>query len=387
MIFHHTRLLLLACCLLGLSAAQAQNTSAPRPTDRARIQVVEIPDAEAPEHKLKVLRTDAGTPIRAGTVWLWSQDPMEQPASYYATMREAGLNAVRIVLFDVWVQEEGYFKYDWNDSSYRRSQLELIDRAVNHCSANGLYAIINAHNAIPSDRAKFDEKFNLDLWKVLAPRYARRTHVVYELSNETITGAGRDGALEGHAIDTLSGLARVHNLARSLAPATHLMVLTPAGISGHGTPTAMSNLTRNFEKLTGPIDWTNTSVAYHLYHADTDLFPRAENLRQLHRDFPGWPSENNFPPGTTTEQLGLQAGDDVRSAQFGNDEYTMQTCEIFGLGWSQWHINGPAQFAKNWPVFWADAVAKGYAWEPDHVILAHKKPEDNRSRPLPRRAR
>ena len=390
MIFHHTRLLLLTFCLFGLSAAVAQSTSAPRPTDRARIQVVEIPDAEAPEHKLKVMRTDADTPIRSGTVWLWSQDPMEQPASYYAAMREAGLNTVRLVLFDVWIHEEGYAKHDWTERAYKKTMLERIERAVNYCSDNGLYAIINAHNRVPrADTPKYDEPHNTGLWKAVAPYFANRTHVLYELSNEPITGAGRDGVVDDNSAKTLKALARVHDIARRLAPSTHLMVLTPAGISGYGTKTAMSNLTRNFEKLTtrGRIDWTNTSVAYHLYHADTNLFPRAENLRHFHREFPGWPSENNFPPGFPSEKLGIPVGDAERSAQFGNDEFTMQTCEIFGLGWSQWHINGPKELARNWPILWADAVAKGYAWEPDHVILTRKKAVPSRSGPLPRRAR
>lgn len=374
-----SRLFLLLCCLLSLSAAHAQSPSTPRPTDRARIQVAGIPDAESPEHELKVLRTDAGTPIRAGTAWIWSQDPMEQPASYYATLRESGLNAVRIILFDVWIHEEGYVKYDWSEHAYQKTMLERIERAVNHGSANGLYVILNAHNRVPSERQKYDEKLNTGLWQVVAPHFARRTHVLYELSNEAIVGAGRDGTLEGNAAKTLAALARVHNVARRLAPDTHLMVLTPAGISGYGTKTAMSNLVRNFEKLTGRIDWTKTSVAYHLYHADTNLYPRAENLRQFHRDFPGWPSENNFPPGFPSEKLGIKSGDSERSAQFGQDEFTMQTCEIFGLGWSQWHIHGPKEFAHNWPILEADALAKGYAWEPDHAILARRKAAPDRS--------
>ncbi len=349
--------------------------SAPLATDRARIRVVDIADAETPDKRLKVLRSDANTPIRAGTAWVWSQEPAEQPASYYKSMREAGLNAVRIILFDVWIHEEGYGKYDWSEAAYQRSMIEQLERAVNHCSENGLYAIINAHNRVPASGVpKYDEALNTGLWKVVAPHFAQRSHVLYELSNEPISGPGRDGQVDPPAQTTLAALARVHNIARSLAPDTHLMILTPAGISGYGTKTAMSNLTRNFEKLTGPIDWTKTSVAYHLYHADTNLFPRAENLRQFHQDFPGWPSENNFPPGFPSEKIGAKPGDNERSARFGSDEFTLQTCEIFGLGWSQWHIEGPKALANNWAILWADAVAKGYAWEHDDIDLQIQRP-------------
>jgi hypothetical protein len=342
-----------------------EETSPALATDRARIQVVEIPDALSPNQRLKVLRTDANTPLRAGTAWVWSGEPQEPPASYYRQMREAGLNAVRIILFDVWSQEQGYATYDWNKPAYRRVMLERLERAVNHCSENGLYAILNAHNKSPSPHPKYLEPLNTELWTSVAPYFAGRTHVAYELANEPIPGAGKDGKLEPEHERTLEALVRVHALARKLAPETHLMILTPCGISGWGTLTAMGNLTRHFETLSGTIDWTKTSVAYHLYHADTNLFPKAENLRALHRSYPGWPSENNFPPGFPGEKLGAQSGDMERSVKYGDDTFVLQTCERLGLGWSQWHINGPELFNRNWPILQADAESKGYAWKPD----------------------
>ena len=357
--------LLVISALASIPSFAADRISQRLPTDRGRIKVAEIPDASAPGKRLKVLRTDAGTPLRAGTAWVWSQEPNEQPASYYAQMREAGLNAVRIILFDVWMQESGYTTMDWKNPGYRRAMIERLERAVNHCSAHGLYAIINAHNKSPSPHPNYREELNADLWAHIAPYFAGRTHVAYELSNEAITGPGKDGKLEPEDFRTLESLVRVHALARHLAPETHLMILTPCGISGWGTLTAMRNLTRQFEKISGPIDWKKTSVAYHLYHADTNLFPRAENLRAFHQDFPGWPSENNFPQGFSSGDLLAQAGDNERSVSFGEDRFVMQSCERLGLGWSQWQINGPEQFRHNWPILWADAQAKRYAWKPD----------------------
>jgi len=356
--------LILLLSVAGHTCAQA--ASASLPTDRARLRVTEIPDAENPSgYRLKVLRTDANTPLRAGTAWLWSEPPSEPPDSYYADLRKAGLNAVRLILFDVWIHEEGYRKYDWDNPEYRQAMLTRIEHAVNLCSKNGLYAIVNAHNRVPGPAPKYDEKLNNGLWRAVAPFFANRTHVIYELANEPLAGPGHDGVLDPAATGTLEALVRVHATARTLAPATHLMILSPAGVSGWGTLTAMGNLTRFFQKLAGPIDWTKTSVAYHLYHADPNLFPKAENLRVLLRDFPGWPSENNFPAGYSAEKLGLKPGDHERSVSFGSDEFVLQTCERLGLGWSQWQINGPEQFRRNWPLLWADAVAKSYAWKPD----------------------
>ena len=358
---------LLLALLLGVACgACVRAASTSLPSDRACLRVAEIPDAVTPSGPpLKVLRTDADTPLRAGTAWLWSQPPMEPPDSYYADLRQAGLNAVRLVLFDVWMQEAGYRTYDWDNPDYRRAMLARIEHAVNLCSKNGLYAVINAHNRVPGAAPKYDEKLNSGLWRAVAPFFANRTHVIYELANEPLAGPGHDGALDPATTRTLEALVRVHATARALAPSTHLMILTPAGVSGWGTLTAMGNLTRSFQKLAGPIDWTKTSVAYHLYHADAELFPRAENLRTFHREFPGWPSENNFPPGFSCQKLGVPEGDQERSVHFGADEFVLQTCERLGLGWSQWQINGPEQFRHNWPLLRADAVAKGYLWKPD----------------------
>ena len=343
----------------------ASESSLPLATDRERIRVAEIPYPDSPGKRLKVLRTDTDTPLRAGTAWIWTQEPQEQAESYYAELKKAGLNAVRIILFDVWVQEAGYKRYDWNDPVYRQAMLTHIERAVNACSANGLYAIINAHNKNPSPHPNYDEKLNGDLWSAVAPYFANRTHVAYELSNEPISGVGKNGVLDAEQSKTLASLGRVHGIARSLAPNTHLMILTPAGISGWGSITAMGNLTRNFEKLTGTLDWSKTSVAYHLYHADANLFPKAENLRAFHSEFPGWPSENNFPADFSPEKLGIKSGDSERSVSFGADHFIIQTCERLGLGWSQWQINGPEQFRHNWPLLWNDAKEHHYEWIPD----------------------
>jgi len=118
---------------------------------RGRIRVAEIRDSFVGDKPSKVLRTDTNTPLRAGTAWVWSQDPTEQPAEYYRMIRERGMNAVRIICFDVWIHENGYDqegKLDWNNKVYRDMSLARIRRAVDHCAANGLYAIVNCHGRI-----------------------------------------------------------------------------------------------------------------------------------------------------------------------------------------------------------------------------------------------
>jgi aryl-phospho-beta-D-glucosidase BglC (GH1 family) len=349
------------CALTLLAGTSAQ--SVPSKRDRDRIRVAVIPDALGGD-PLKVLRTDRNTPLRAGTAWIWSKQWQEEPASYYAALRGKGFNAVRIILFDTWEHEAGYGGGDWNDPSYRNAMLGRLERAVNHCSQHGLYAIINSHNKIP----QYDVTYSRALWTHVAPYFQHRKHVIFEASNEPLEGTLINAqGVYGGSMPKLSDLRGTHDLIRSLAPNAHIMVLTPAGVSGWGYVDGLARLTRTFAELPGtPIDWSKTSVAYHLYHADESLFPQAENLRAFHRQYPGWPSENNFPSTLTNQQLGIT--DSWRSVSFGTDVFVTQTTERLGLGWSHWNINRQTQLDQNFPYIWADAVAKGYAWEPDPVV-------------------
>ncbi len=356
---------------VGVASLQAQSGSLP--TDRARVTVASIPDAYNPAGPpLKVLRTDANTPLRAGTAWIWEKDRQEEPESYYASMRAKGLNAVRMILFDTWEIEAyapspTFTPTDWNDPAYRTRQLARMERAVNFASVHGMYVIINSHNKIPNYAAAYNDA----LWTHVAPYFAARTHVLYEAANEPMDGIGNNGSMTASASDRaadsprIQALKQTYNIIRSGAPDTHIMILSPPGINDYATGTGLGNLAAAFAAMPGPVDWTKTSVAYHLYNNDSAFGAanNAANLRNLHSRFPGWPSENNFPASVSNATLGIT--DTWRSAQFDSDIFVNQTCERLGLGWSMWNINGQAQLDRNWPVLLADATAKGWTWTPD----------------------
>ncbi|MDX2064720.1 MAG: malectin domain-containing carbohydrate-binding protein [Fimbriimonadaceae bacterium] len=359
-------ILLLLVCLVATAFADSTPTKA----DRGRVRVVASPDP-AGGPALKVLRTDTDSPLRAGTAWIWSKQWQEEPFAYYAEMRSRGLNAVRIILFDTWEHEAGYGGGDWNDATYRTAALARIERAVNFASENGMYVILNSHNKIP----QYDEAYNTALWQHVAPHFARRTHVLYEVSNETLEGTQINASgVFGGSTARLRQLRAQYDLVRGLAPDTQIMVLTPAGVSGWGYVDGMNRLVQAWlAQPGGTVDWTKTSLAYHLYHADSGLFPNAEDLRRFHSEYPGWPSENNFPASVTSGQLGIPASDTWRSVSYGTELFVTQTCERLGLGWSHWHINRMNQLEQNFPLIWNDALAKNYAWTPDPVLNARRK--------------
>jgi Cellulase (glycosyl hydrolase family 5) len=363
----------------GFPIASAQSLSLP--TDRARVRVVSIPDAyDKAAPALKVLRTDANSPLRAGTAWIWEKDRKEEPESYYASMRAKGLNGVRMILFDTWEVEAyapsaTFTPTDWNDPIYRKRQLARMERAVNYASAHGMYVIINSHNKIPN----YNAAYNNTLWTHVAPYFAGRPHVLYEAANEPMEGIGNNGSMTANATDKpedsprIQALKKTYNIIRKGAPNTHIMILTPSGINDYATGTGLGNLAAAFASMPGPVDWTKTSVAYHLYNNDRayGAATKAANLRNLHARFPAWPSENNFPESVTNATLGIT--DNGRSAQFDDDIYVNQTCERLGLGWSMWNINGQTQLDRNWPIMIADAKAKGWNWKADVLPVRSSK--------------
>lgn len=328
----------LLLALVAGGAVHAEPVSQPQPTDRARVTVESISDAHDPDGpRLKVLRTDANTPLRAGTVWVGSRAEEEEPESYFAALRAKDLNAVRMILFDTWEVEayepsDTFTPTDWNDPDHRTTQLARMERAVNHASKHGLYVIINSHNKIPH----YDEAYNNALWTHVAPYFADRTHVLYEAANEPMDGIGNNGSMTDRASDRagdsprLQALKRTYNIIRAAAPDTHIMILTPPGINDHATGHGLGNIAASFAALPGPVDWTKTSVAYHLYNNDAahGTADRAANLRNLHARYPGWPSENNFPASVSSATLAIT--DPLRSASFDDDLYVNQTCERLG---------------------------------------------------------
>ena len=185
------------------------------------------------------------------------------------------------------------------------------------------------------------------------------------------------GAAGALASPRIQALARTYNIARAAAPNTMFLILSPTGISDYGVGTGLGNVADAFRTLanrgaTGKFDMNRTAVAFHLYHDDGGAASgyNAGNIRNLLSRYAAWPSENNFAPGVSSKALGIT--DDFRSqsfkTQYGTDAYVSQTCERLGTGWSMWNMEGQKLLDRNWPVYWADAVAKGWSWTKDTTV-------------------
>jgi len=65
---------------------------------------------------------------------------------------------------------------------------EYLDRIVDHCAENGVYVMIDHHLVKEYESDDTDRKMRR-FWNAIAPRYADRSHVIYELYNEPTTPA------------------------------------------------------------------------------------------------------------------------------------------------------------------------------------------------------
>jgi len=77
------------------------------------------------------------------------------------------------------LDERGYE----NAGGIERYAAEYVDPIVNHCAEQGVYVIVDHHLIEGYQTDAVDRKMRA-FWNVMAPRYADRSHVIYEIFNE-----------------------------------------------------------------------------------------------------------------------------------------------------------------------------------------------------------
>jgi hypothetical protein len=325
--------------------------SKPLSTDRGRLRIVEIPDVMGGE-PLKVVRTDTNTPLRGASPWITRKQEQlsDISESFLKDQRDAHLNSIRLVWFQAWYQaSEVKNSYtDFNNPDEVRHCLEMIEKYVDICSRLGMYCIINFHSAFGKE---YDEKYATEMWTNVASYFRKRTHVAFETANEPCNDFNvwmGEKEMNKHV--------NIYNLMKKIAPETMQFVLTPNRLPD-SYPTA-EDLAARFSEMTS-IDWNNTVVGYHLYAGNSNA------MRNLHKKFPAFPTENNFPANSGAVK------DPWGGVSMDGDYYSSQTCEKLGVGWFHWAIThnktGYESWYTNWPILLKDAKEKGWYWDADTI--------------------
>jgi hypothetical protein len=277
-------------------------------------------DPQAPG---RTVVTDQNTLLRGSTAWYWTGGDQETPwtadrASWKVPGRNR-LNAVRLAV------RPSFKPLD--------QQIVDIDRFVDWAQEEGLYLVIDAHWVNVSGGA-YDKAALTTFWNAVAPRYADRTHVIYEVANEPVAWT-----VDKYTDQVVRDMNELYALIRGHAPDTHIMVL--------GFPTPNPGMDVVAAKMTG-VDWSNASVAFHGYHLD-DSRP----ISQLKARFPAVNTEFD------------ETSIDIMGRMDGFDQH-VQVMERLGISWFHWtgHDDPDQENGVLKPLL-QDAAAKGYLWEPD----------------------
>lgn len=222
----------LVCALFGLLGCGQQE-----------IRVIErLPEPASPDRgRVQVrdgnLLTDKGTRLRGATLGIDASPDaaLDQPL-FDELAQGAGLNAFHVYL-------ENYEDVTGVNAAQADQLVELTSQA-------GMYLLIGIGGG--HGNGSFDLAKVRSFWDFYAPRYAERSHVIYEIQNEPELTC--DAPLAAATLDMeREAYASIH----AVAPSSHV-----AFFSFHGIPTA-ATLETSLDALTGVVDWSRASVGFH----------------------------------------------------------------------------------------------------------------------------
>lgn len=288
------RMIIAMFCLifsLQLSAAQ-----------RGRVQIVN-----------NNVVTDTNEPIRACPFFLDLFDVPDMQANetlyrnYFKTLSETyNMNAIRIC---PWI---GDWTYDVKNNSHHNEMfVYMIDKVVDWCEEDGIYAIVDLHIEFGTT---VDLQNVKDFWSVFAPRYKDKTHVVFEALNEPdVTTA-------------IQQMGNVYTYIRNQAPNTHIILWSP----NNATKITLNNI-----QSVSSIDYSNASFGFHVYEWYVDKPVEWEHAKSI-RDA-GYPVIcTEFFSITNANYMPIDYDHLVDNIDY---------AEQYGMSWMQW---GPfAQYRNN----------------------------------------
>ena len=167
--------------------------------------------------------------------------PLSRPL--VAGLRNAGLNTVHVYL-------EAY------DTTPTGKNVDKADALVNWTQAAGMYLILAIGGGpMTSDKGAgyFVPAKVSDFWTYYAPRYANRTHVIYEIENDPDYRCDKPWLSESIEMERSA-----YKTIRAHAPDTHIVLFSFSYIP-HTRCTRAADLSRVDEV----VNWSNASVGMH----------------------------------------------------------------------------------------------------------------------------
>ena len=265
--------------------------------------------------------TDRGTMIRGMTMAVMYGPGNSRNAAYWQYMNQTlKLNAVRLGV------KTGQIGRTVDQ------QVTYIDYVVDSAAKNNMYVMIN-NSILPGS---YDIDQLTAFWSVVAPRYANRTHVFFEMTNEPVQGGPVWGNPAQFTAKVQSDFQGLYALMRRGAPNTHIVLFpTPNLWPDCATYAAF------LDKLSW-VDWRNSSLGFHHYQG-TERFGEG-NLNCLRARYPLLMTETNY----------------WMRRDVANMRYVLNLYEKLGMSWFSLDGKGNAPYLENQIL--PQLQRDGYSW-------------------------
>ena len=321
--------------------------------------------------------------------------------AFWDRMKSAGVTAVRVVSFDPFQRSHGdaadapnrpypfaclgtedaflqgasTTRQAWDMvSADQQRLLNEMDAVVNLAAERQMYVIINYHDTggyrdadfakgLEPGQDQFDYTnrtvYLIRFWRLIAPRYAQRTNVLYELTNEPVPWHPND-----YTLRDVSKFANIYDRVRGDAPDTHI-ILASFATPDSWTSRSMKSVAEDLVDY--GVDFSNASIGFHTYDlGSSGGLPRSvEPIKDLMASFPVINTEAGYP-----EDVPRDEGEPASPGYFGH-RYVTQSMEQLGISWVAWNTFGDELFEQRFEKgILVDATDKGYRWSGELNVLS-----------------
>ncbi len=297
-------------------------------------------DRGQPIHSQGTLRSDKGTLLRGLEL---SPDQGRTNADHAASIKWDMTNTYGLNALHVYIENNRYAI---------GANAAQMDELVSWASTYGYYIImVPAH----SPNGSYDEPYLTRFWNFYAPRYANRSHVIYEIANEP-NWQPCSQSYANNGTDVLNSQKRLYTLIRSKAPANEILMLT------YSFPKRGSAVQADIAALSNPpnaVNWSHASIAFHGYDWGAGCMGTTDYQAAIQ----GMKDAANGIPLVMTEFKAEEGSD---GAENNGKEWWRWVKAVENTGISYTHFRWLyTDNSRNLSDFKAKMTANGISWKPD----------------------
>lgn len=189
-----------------------------------------------------------------------------------------------------------------------------VDQFVEMTRQSGLYLVITIGNG--AFNGQFNQRWIIDFWKFYAPRYAKETHVLYEVQNEPVAWGPPYSSPKATPPNAVAMEVEAYKTIRAAAPETPILLFSYSVFGENGGKEALKDLAAFNAGVGGDpaAIWRNAAIAFHGYaghintpRAVTDVLAAGYPLVMTEFIGPIWGGEEgqDIELTATLERLGI----------------------------------------------------------------------------------